>query len=98
MDAISIVNNEKEQQFQVMVEGEKAFLEYRMHDGVIVLMHTEVPAKLAGRGIASALATFAMDHARRYNLPVKVYCPFVVTWLQKHPEYMDMVVPSSGTH
>ena len=98
MNAISIVNNEKEQQFQVMAEGEKAFLEYRMHDGVIVLMHTEVPAKLAGRGIASALATFAMEFARSHGLPVKVYCPFVTTWLQKHPEYMDMVVPSSGTH
>ena len=93
MDAISIVNNEKEQQFQVMVGPDKAFLEYRLNNGVIFLMHTEVPDKLSGRGIASALATYAMEYARSHDLPVKVYCPFVAAWLQKHPEYHRLVIP-----
>ena len=94
----AVFNNEQRQQFQVQVDDEIASLEYRLHEGVLVLMHTEVPEKLAGRGIATALAEYGMNYARTHHLPVKVYCPFVTTWLQKHPEYMDMVVPSSGTH
>src|ERR1700733_16261318 len=92
MELYTILNNEKEQQFQVRLEGELATLEYRMHEGVIVLMHTEVPDKLGGRGIASALAKFGMEYARGHQMPVKVYCPFVQAWLKRHPEEMDIVI------
>jgi len=92
MESFTILNNEKEQQFQIRLEGELASLEYRMHEGVIVLMHTEVPDKLGGRGIASALAKYGLDYGRAHHLPVKVYCPFVQAWLKRHPEEMDIVV------
>lgn len=89
--ALAIVNNEKEQQFQVWVGEEKAFLEYRLYKGDIALMHTEVPDSLAGKGIASALAEYALNHARDHKIPVMVYCPFVSSYLKKHPEYQDLV-------
>jgi predicted GNAT family acetyltransferase len=91
-EPFAIFNNEQRQQFQVQQDDEIAFLEYRMNEGRIVLMHTEVPEKLAGRGIASALAKYGMDYARAHHFPVKVYCPFVQTWLKRHPEEMDIVV------
>ena len=91
-EPFAIFNNEQRQQFQVQEDDEIAFLEYRMNEGKIVLMHTEVPEKLAGRGIASALAKYGMDYARAHHFPVKVYCPFVQTWLKRHPEEMDIVV------
>ena len=77
-----------------MVEGETAFLEYRPHNGMLVLMHTEVPDKLSGKGIGSALAAYAFDYAKEKQLPVKVYCPFVLTWLKRHPERAGQVVGS----
>jgi len=91
-EPFSIFNNEQRQQFQVQVDDEIAFLEYRIYEGMIVLMHTEVPDKLGGRGIASALAKYGLDYARAHHLPVKVYCPFVQSWLKRHPEEMDIVV------
>ena len=89
--ALTIINNEKEQQFQVMVDGQKAFLEYRLYKGDIALMHTDVPESLGGRGIATALAEFALNYAREKKLPVMVYCPFVSAYLKKHPEYLDVL-------
>ena len=92
MEPIIIVNNEKEQQFQVRADGELASLEYRFYKGDIALMHTEVPDQLGGRGIASALAEFALIYARDHKMPVIVYCPFVAGYLKKHPEYQALVV------
>jgi predicted GNAT family acetyltransferase len=92
METFKINNNKDRQQFQVLVDGELAFLEYRMHDGRIVLMHTEVPEKLGGRGIGSALAAYSLNYARENHLPVKVYCPFVLSYLKRHPEYDDLIV------
>jgi predicted GNAT family acetyltransferase len=92
MDSLKVINNTERQQFQVMADGEAASLEYRLHEGMIVLMHTEVPEKVSGHGIGSALAEYAFRYARANHLPVKVYCPFVQAYLKRHPEYQDLVV------
>jgi uncharacterized protein len=94
MPQLSISNNEQQQQFQAKIDGELAWLEYRLHDGQIVLMHTEVPAPLGGRGIGSALVEYALNYARAHHLPVKVYCPFVAAYVRRHPEQQDIVVKS----
>jgi uncharacterized protein len=92
METLNIFNNIERQQFQVPAGGEIASLEYRLSEGRIVLMHTEVPEKLAGHGVGSALAEYAFKYARANHLPVKVYCPFVQAYLKRHPEYDDLVV------
>jgi predicted GNAT family acetyltransferase len=92
MEPLTIFNNKERQQFQTKVDGELASLEYRMGEGKIVLMHTEVPDSLGGRGIGSALAEYALNYARTNGLPVKVYCPFVAAYLKRHPEQQDIVV------
>jgi predicted GNAT family acetyltransferase len=95
MEPLNITNNQQNQQFQVFVGDDRAFLEYRIKDGLIMLMHTEVPDNLSGKGIASSLAAYAFSYARTHHLGVKAYCPFVVTWLKKHPEQADLLAPST---
>jgi len=91
MSAYTVVNNEQEQQLQIHLDGQTALLEYRFYKGAIALMHTEVPDILEGKGMASSLATAAFDYAREQNKKVRVYCAFVRTFLEKHPEYLPMV-------
>jgi uncharacterized protein len=90
--AITIVNNEKNQQFQALADGELAYLEYRWHKQALALMHTFVPESLEGKGLASGLAKFALEYAKSSNLKVLVYCPFVATYLKRHPEYNSIII------
>lgn len=55
------------------------------------LMHTFVPEILEGRGIASSLAHHALEWAREHKKPVVVYCPYVATYLKRHPEYNEVI-------
>lgn len=87
-----VTNNTERLQFEVHDEGETAVLQYRFHDGVIWLMHTEVPVKLEGKGIASTLAHFGLEWAKENHMKAKVLCPFVAVYLKRHPEYLDNVV------
>ena len=87
-----ITNNTTNKRFEVLLDDNLAFLEYRIHDGTIALMHTEVPEILGGKGIAGALAAYAFNYAKENNLPVIVYCPFVLTYLKRHPEYQSQVI------
>jgi len=97
MEPLTITDNQQNQQFEIWLDDDRAYLEYRIKDGNLVLMHTEVPDKLGGKGIASALAAHAFNYARSHNMRVKVYCPFVATWLKKHSEQNDIVIPP-GQH
>ncbi len=79
--------------FEVTENEETAYLEYRYYHNNIAFMHTEVPAALEGKGIASALAVYAFAYAKEHNKPVMVYCPFVAGYLKKHPEYKVQLDP-----
>ena len=92
MEPFTIINNQQRQQFQTTVGDDTAFLEYRLHDGMLVLMHTEVPEKLGGKGIATALAAYGFEYAKEKGLPVKIYCPFVLTYAKRHPELSGQIV------
>ena len=92
MRPFTIINNEQRQQFQVTIDEETAFLEYRLHDGMLVLMHTEVPEKMGGQGIGTALAAYGFEYARSIGRPVKIYCPFVLTYAKRHPELSSQLV------
>jgi predicted GNAT family acetyltransferase len=73
------------------MDGELATLQYRFYKNDIALMHTEVSEKLSGKGLASALAKYGLEWAKEHNKKVMVYCPFVASYLKKHPEYNFLV-------
>ena len=91
MEKVIVTNNETMQQFEVSMDNELAYLQYRFYKDDIALMHTDVPDKLGGKGIASALAVYALDWAKEHNKKIMVYCPFVASYLKKHPEYDYLV-------
>lgn len=88
---MDVANHTAEHRFEIHQDGQMAFLTYRESPGLITLLHTDVPKALEGRGIGGTLARAALDHARAQNLKVVVHCPFVTTYLQRHPEYSDLL-------
>lgn len=64
---------------------------YRLHDGVITLVHTEVDPAHSGQGHAATLARGALDDARTRGLRVVPSCPYVASYIEKHPDYADLV-------
>jgi predicted GNAT family acetyltransferase len=89
MDAIR--DNEAEHRFEMNAEGELAVAYYRRSPGSIILTHTEVPAALQGRGIASRLVRGVLESARAEGLKVVPRCSFVAAYINRHPEFADLV-------
>ena len=49
-------------------------------------------AGLPGRATwPTHLARFSLDDARERGLAVLPFCPYVNSWIKKHPEYADLV-------
>jgi uncharacterized protein len=64
---------------------------YRRRDGRIAFTHTEVDESCEGRGFGTRLAAAALDDARRQGLRVLPLCPFVAHYVERHPEYQELV-------
>src|SRR5579885_144613 len=78
--------------FEIEQDGETAHLDYSLSGDVLELIHTEVPQKLRGRGLAAQLAETALRYAREHKLKVDIICPYVKEYVEKHPEYGDLVM------
>ena len=68
------------------VDGHTAELVYRLRNGRMVLIHTEVPEALGGRGLGGELVEAAIDRAVLDGLTIVPLCPFARRWLLRHPE------------
>ncbi|ACZ83125.1 GNAT family N-acetyltransferase [Streptosporangium roseum] len=78
--------------FEAEVDGKHAGqLEFVRRDGVIVYTHTEVDTEFEGNGVGGALVRAALDGARAEGVKVVPRCPFVKTWIERHPDYADLV-------
>ena len=67
------------------------FIDYQLASSTIVLVHTEVDEAHSGEGHAATLARSALDEARSRGLRVVPTCPYVASYIRKHPEYADLV-------
>jgi predicted GNAT family acetyltransferase len=65
---------------------------YRRSTDWIALLHTEVQPGFEGQGMGSRTAKLAFDDARRRNLKVVPKCPFILRWLERHPEQHDVLL------
>jgi uncharacterized protein len=84
-------NNEKENRFEIEVDGRVAATWYRRHGDKIIFTHTEVPPELEGHGVGGALARAALTYARKEGLRVVPLCPFVAAFIKRHTEFQDLV-------
>jgi predicted GNAT family acetyltransferase len=87
----TVSDNTAQQRYELAVDGHVAASYYEIADGVITFVHTEVPPELGGKGIGSKLIKGALDQVRAGDLKVIAQCPFVKAYIEKHPEYADLL-------
>ena len=73
-------------------ETRAALLTYRLSDRWIALLHTEVQSGFEGQGVGSRFATLVFDDARSRGLKIIPRCPFILRWLERHPEQHDVLL------
>ncbi|WP_205698150.1 GNAT family N-acetyltransferase [Conexibacter sp. SYSU D00693] len=69
------------------------FAVYARYGSRTVFLHTEVDPAFEGQGVGSVLARGALDAVRDAGGEVVPLCPFIRGWIERHPDYADLVVP-----
>jgi predicted GNAT family acetyltransferase len=84
-------DNPARSRYELDVDGHIAFIDYTLAPGVITFTHTEVPKELGGRGIGSQLVQGTLAEVRGTGRKVVAKCPFVAGYIQKHPDFADLL-------
>ena len=90
---VTVQDNPGRHRFELRLDGEVAgFADYRVRDGAVVVVHSEVDRAHRGQGLGGVLAKETLDALRERAEKVVPACPFFAQYVADHPEYDDIVV------
>jgi len=87
LDNIEVANNEAAHNFEMIVNGQRSFIDYKQKDNKMYLIHTEVPAELQGQGVAEAMVTKTFEYMEQHKLILVPLCTYIQAFLRRHPEW-----------
>lgn len=84
--------NEQKSRYEIALGGQTVgFADYQERGKSVVLPHTEIQPQHEGQGLGSQLARFALDDIRARGKKVVPACPFIRVYIERHPEYADLL-------
>ena len=90
--SVTVADNTMESRYEAQIDGVLVGVsQYELTADTITFLHTVVRQEYEGQGVGGAIARFALDDARARGLQVRPLCPYIRGWLDRHPEYGDLI-------
>ena len=85
-------DNPEASRFEILDgEGRIGLTDYRVRQGALAFVHTEIDPSRQGEGVATVLIRGALTEVRMRGLDVLPFCPFVRAFIVEHREFADLV-------
>ena len=89
---IAVIDNADADRYEIRLDGAPAGLaQYVRRNGRTYFVHTEIDPAFEGRGLGGKLVKAALDAERDARRPIVPLCPFVKAYVERHPEYEELV-------
>lgn len=96
--SVDVADVPERARYEARLDGELvAYAEYVRRAGVVTFTRTAVLSRAEGTVVASELARASLDEERRRGERVRPLCPHYAAWIERHPEYRDLVVEGRST-
>ncbi|NUQ86057.1 MAG: N-acetyltransferase [Anaerolineales bacterium] len=96
LEKIQVTHNPAENRFETWIEGELSKLDYMEDRDSILMMHVGVHPEHRGQGVAGKLTRVALEYARDKSLRVIPMCTYVRAYINRHPEYAELMKQQTG--
>jgi len=77
-------DNHEARRFELDVEGQVVFANYRRGEGTLFIDHVEAPPSLRGTGAAGALMQAIVAEAQAEKRAIVPVCGYAAAWLRRH--------------
>lgn len=89
---VTVRDNEDENVYELLLDGSRVgVVHYLPMRDAVVLVHTEIAPELEGKGLGGRLVAGALADIRARGLRLVAVCPFVSSYLERHPEQGELV-------
>ncbi|WP_125107646.1 GNAT family N-acetyltransferase [Gulosibacter massiliensis] len=94
---LEFTNNTDLGRYEAHGDGKLAALvAYSVEGDEFTILHTVVQSWAEGQGVGSALVRHVLDDVRaRGGMRVRPVCTFAQAFLERHPEYDDLIVDAA---
>lgn len=87
-----VIFNTDKNRYEMEENGALVTADIRRQDGRIYIQFVEAAPELRGTGAAGRFMKAMMDKIRaEEKAKVIPFCGYAASWLQRHPEYADMM-------
>lgn len=89
--SVEVTHLPEAHRFEAVVQDQVSAIDYALEGSIMTILHTNVPAELAGLGIAGNLTRVALDTARANGWEVIPACSYAAAFIKRHPQYADIL-------
>lgn len=91
---MKVTHDTTAERYLITVDGRDAgYADYIQGNGVRDFHHTVIDPEFRGQGLSKPLIQAALDDTRAAGDKVRPLCSAVARFIEKHPEYQDLVQP-----
>lgn len=90
--SIEVIHHPDVNRYLILEDGVQVGLAaYRRTEDAIDIVHTEIDPAHGGKGLGGKLVQGMLDQIRAEAGTIIPSCPFVASWVDKHPDYEDLL-------
>lgn len=90
--APSVARNDEKSRYEIQIGDTVAgFAAFRQNPGRVAFTHTVIEPEFGGRGLGSILVRDALTDVSARGETIVPFCPFVQSWLKRHPDFEGSV-------
>jgi uncharacterized protein len=94
-DDLTVTDNADARRFELHAGDDVVgWVDYLPAGASVIFAHTEIEPGHEQQGLGSLLVRQALELVRDRGTTVIPTCPFTAAFIQRHPEYVDVVDPS----
>lgn len=86
-----VTDNIEKRRFELDVDGQTVFANYRLDNNVMFINYVESPVALRGSGAAGKLMDGVMKIAQERSYKIVPICGYAVSWINRHKEYQSLL-------
>ncbi|MEK7954084.1 GNAT family N-acetyltransferase [Luteolibacter soli] len=86
-----VIDQVSRQRFELEEEGKLAYADYRRESNLLIIPYVYADPALRGHGTAGRLMAGMLDIIRSRREKVRPVCGYAKAWIQRHPEYHDLI-------
>lgn len=86
-----VTDNTARQRFELEVDGQIVFADYRRQGSVVIVPHVEAPPALRGTGASGRLMEGVLARLRTRGEKIVPTCSYAAAYIRRHPEHHDLL-------